>query len=46
MKNLLFIVGAVMMIGSVGACDIGLIDLSRAITQCLIGLPMLAIGAW
>ena len=44
MKKILVIIGIVLVLGSIGACDIEAIALERAITQCLIGMPMFAIG--
>ena len=44
MKKLLGIIGAVLVIGSIGACDTEAISLGQAVKQCLIGLPLCAIG--
>ena len=44
MKAILFLVGLILVIGSIGACDTGAIALTQAIKQCAIGLPIIAIG--
>lgn len=44
MKKLLGIIGAVLVLGSIGACDTETISLSQALMQCVVGLPMCAIG--
>lgn len=44
MKHLLFFIGIGVILGTVGACDVGKIGLIQAIMQCLVGVPMVAIG--
>ena len=44
MKTILFIVGALLIWGGIGACDTGSGTFGQAIVQCLIGLPMFAIS--
>ena len=44
MKKILLVVGFLIVAGSAGACDLGDITLAQAVKQCLIGLPMMAIG--
>jgi hypothetical protein len=44
MKKLLVIIGAVVLLGGIGACDIGRIEFAQAIHQSLIGLPLIVIG--
>ena len=44
MKKLLGIIGAVLIFGAIGAEQTGAIGFNQAIKQCVIGLPMLAIG--
>ena len=44
MKKILGIIGAVLVIGAIGACDTEAISLGQAVKQCLIGMPMFAIG--
>lgn len=44
MKKLLGIIGAVLVFGAIGSEQISAISFGQAVTQCLIGLPMFAIG--
>lgn len=44
LKGLLFIVGAILVIGGIGSEQTGVISFAQAIKQCLIGLPMCAVG--
>lgn len=44
MKKILGIIGAILVIGSIGACDTEAIGFGQAVTQCLIGMPMFAFG--
>lgn len=44
MKKLLLIIGAVLILGGIGSEEIGRIEFAQAVKQCLIGLPMVAIG--
>jgi hypothetical protein len=44
LKGLLFIVGAILVFGGIGAEQTGDATFGQAILQCLIGLPMFAIG--
>lgn len=43
-KGLLFVVGLVMIFGAAGSDQTGAIEFGQAMKQCLIGLPMMAIG--
>ena len=40
----LFIIGAVLILGGIGSEEIGAIEFTQAIKQCLIGLPMVLMG--
>lgn len=44
LKGLLFIIGAILIFGGIGAEQTGDATFGQAIVQCLIGLPMFAIG--
>jgi hypothetical protein len=44
LKGLLFIVGAILVFGGIGSEQTGVISFAQAMKQCLIGLPMFAIG--
>ena len=44
MKKILFIIGAVLVVGGIGACDNGTVTFGQAVVQSLFGLPMIAIG--
>lgn len=44
MKKILAIVGAVLVIGAIGAEQTSAIDFVQALKQCAVGLPMLMIG--
>lgn len=44
MKKFLLIVGFLIVVGSAGASDLGQITLIQAVKQCMIGIPMIAIG--
>lgn len=44
MKKFLLLVGFFIVAGSAGACDLDNITLAQAIKQCLVGIPMMAIG--
>ena len=44
MKKILFIIGAALVFGSILACDIETIAFGQAIKQCMVGLPLMAIG--
>lgn len=44
LKGWLLVIGAVLIVGAIGSEQIGAIDFTRAITQCLIGMPMFAYG--
>ena len=46
MKKLLFIIGGVLIVGAIGSEQTGVIPFAEAVKYCIIGLPMLAIGAW
>ena len=46
LKSLLFIVGAILVFGGIGSEQTEVITFGQAIKQCLIGLPMFAIGVW
>lgn len=43
-KGLIFICGAVLVFGGIGAEQTSAITFGQAVTQCLVGLPMFAIG--
>lgn len=45
MKRILLILGIITVFGSIGACDTETIGFAQAMMQCLIGLPMMLIGA-
>lgn len=44
MKKLFGIIGGLLIVGAIGSEQIGAIGFGQAVKQCLIGLPMLAIG--
>ena len=44
MKKILLVVGFFILVGSAGACDIEQITLAQAVKQCLVGVPLMAIG--
>lgn len=44
LKGLLFIIGAVLIFGGIGAEQTGDATFGQAILQCLIGLPMFAMS--
>ena len=44
MKKILTGLGAIIIIGTAGACDLDKITIAQAVKQCLIGLPMVVIG--
>lgn len=44
MKHLLFSIGLAVVLGSILACDTETIELAQAVKQCLVGLPMIALG--
>lgn len=44
MRKVLAVIGAVVLLGGIGACDIGRIEFAQAIHQCLIGAPLIVIG--
>ena len=45
MKIILFVIGFFIIAGSAGACDLEQITLAQAVSQSLVGIPLLAIGA-
>lgn len=45
-KGLLFVIGAVVIVGAIGSEQAGVIPFAEAVKYCIAGLPMLAIGAW
>ena len=44
MKKILFVIGAVLVLGAIGACDSETIAFGQALKQCMIGLPLMAIS--
>lgn len=44
MKKILAIVGAILVIGAIGAEQTSAIEFGQALMQCVVGLPMFAIG--
>lgn len=44
MKKILTIIGGALIVGAIGSEQIGVIGFGQAITQCLIGLPIFAMG--
>ena len=46
MKKILPIIGLILVFGAIGACETEVITFGQAIKQCLIGLPMFAMGVW
>jgi hypothetical protein len=44
MKKILAIVGAILVVGAIGAEQTSAIEFGQALKQCAIGLPMMVIG--
>ena len=44
MKHLLFFIGIGVILGAIGTCDIGKLELAQAVKQGLAGLAMVAVG--
>ena len=44
MKKILCIIGGILVFCGIGACDIGTGTFGQALMQCVVGLPMIAIG--
>lgn len=44
MKKILTVLGAIIIIGTAGACDLDKITIAQTIKQLLVGLPMVVIG--
>ena len=44
MRKILIWTGLIMVVGGIGACDCETITFGQAIAQCLIGLPLFAVG--
>ena len=44
MRKILLILGCLIIVGSAGATDLNQITLLQAVKQCMVGIPMIAIG--
>jgi hypothetical protein len=44
MKKLLTIIGGALIVGAIGSEQIGVISFTQSLMQCVVGLPMFAIG--
>ena len=45
MKKVLLIIGAVIVLGSIGACDTETITLAQALKQCIVGGAVMVVSS-